>query len=203
MAAVGAAVIGAPITGILIVLELTMSYEVTLFATVAIVSSAFISNLIFGHSYFDLQLLDRGIDISRGRGQLQLMEVRIQKVTTQDFLKLREEETVKTTINKMINENFTEGYILDKENRFIGKINLISILNEGNNIPISNYCDAKPLLIKHDASLMQAIEAASTFVGESIPVVNLKSREFMGVVSEADIFKGYLERQNQIRDLEA
>ena len=56
MAAVGAAVIGAPITGFLIVLELTMSYEVTLFATVAIVSSAFISNLIFGHSYFDLQL---------------------------------------------------------------------------------------------------------------------------------------------------
>ncbi len=203
MAAVGAAVIGAPITGILIVLELTMSYEVTLFATVAIVSSAFISNLIFGHSYFDLQLLDRGIDISRGRGQLQLMEVRIQKVTTQDFLKLREEETVKTTINKMINENFTEGYILDKENRFIGKINLISILNEGKNVPISNYCDTKPLVIKHDASLMQAIEAASTFVGESIPVVNLKSREFMGVVSEADIFKGYLERQNQIRDLEA
>ena len=103
----------------------------------------------------------------------------------------------------MINENFTEGYILDKENRFIGKINLISILNEGKNLPISNYCNTKPLVIKHDASLMQAIEAASTFVGESIPVVNLKSREFMGVVSEADIFKGYLERQNQIRDLEA
>ena len=103
----------------------------------------------------------------------------------------------------MVNENFTEGYILDEENRFIGKVNLTSILNEEKNVPISNYFDATPLLIKHDASLMQAIEAASTFVGESIPVVDLKSREFMGVVSEADIFKGYLDRQNQIRDLEA
>ena len=50
---------------------------------------------------------------------------------------------------------------------------------------------------------MQTIELASSFVGESIPVINLTSQQFMGVVSEADIFKGYLERQNQIRDLEA
>ena len=203
MAAVGAAVIGAPITGILIVLELTMSYEVTLFAMVAIVSSAFISNIVFGHSYFDLQLLDRGIDISRGRGQLQLMEVKIEKVTTQDYLKLHKDELVETVIDKMINGKYTEAYILDSKNTFIGKISLTSVLRQNKKDAASNYCDKDPLAIKHDASLMQAIEAASTFVGESIPVINLDNKQFMGVVSEADIFKGYLDRQNKIRDLES
>ncbi len=203
MAAVGAAVIGAPITGILIVLELTMSYDVTLFAMVAIVSSAFISNLIFGHSYFDLQLLDRNIDISRGRGQLQLMEVKIEKVTTNEFLEITEEEKVGEIINKMVSNHFTEGYILTSEKKFVGKINLTKILNEDKNSSILNYCDSNPLIIRHDASLMQAIESASSFVGESIPVINMANQQFVGVVSEADIFKGYLERQNQIRDLEA
>ena len=203
MAAVGAAVIGAPITGILIVLELTMSYEVTLFAMVAIVSSAFISNIVFGHSYFDLQLLDRGIDISRGRGQLQLMEVKIEKVTTQDYLKLYKDELVETVIDKMINGKYTEAYILDSKNTFIGKISLTSVLRQNKKDAASNYCDKDPLAIKHDASLMQAIEAASTFVGESIPVINVDNKQFMGVVSEADIFKGYLDRQNKIRDLES
>ena len=203
MAAVGAAVIGAPITGILIVLELTMSYDVTLFAMVAIVSSAFISNLIFGHSYFDLQLLDRNIDISRGRGQLQLMEVKIEKVTTNEYLELRKDERVGEVIEEMVKKNFTEAYILDNDKKFLGKVNLTKILSEDKNGTISDYIDSNPLVIKHDASLMQAIELASSFVGESIPVINLKSQQFMGVVSEADIFKGYLERQNQIRDLEA
>jgi len=203
MAAVGAAVIGAPITGILIVLELTMSYDVTLFAMVAIVSSAFISNLIFGHSYFDLQLLDRNIDISRGRGQLQLMEVKIEKVTTNEYLELRKDERVGEVIEEMVKKNFTEAYILNNDKKFLGKVNLTKILSEDKNGTISDYIDSNPLVIKHDASLMQAIELASSFVGESIPVINLTSQQFMGVVSEADIFKGYLERQNQIRDLEA
>ena len=203
MAAVGAAVIGAPITGILIVLELTMSYDVTLFAMVAIVSSAFISNLIFGHSYFDLQLLDRNIDISRGRGQLQLMEVKIEKVTTNEYLEFRKDERVGEVIEEMVKKNFTEAYILNNDKKFLGKVNLTKILSEDKNGTISDYIDSNPLVIKHDASLMQAIELASSFVGESIPVINLTSQQFMGVVSEADIFKGYLERQNQIRDLEA
>ena len=182
---------------------ITMSYEVTLFAMVAIVSSAFISNIIFGHSYFDLQLLDRGIDISRGRGQLQLMEVKIEKVTTQDFLNLEKDEIIDTVISKMVDSKFSEAYILDSEKVFIGKVSLTSLLKQDRKNVVSNFCEDNPLAIKHDASLMQAIEAASNFVGESIPVINMESRKFMGVVSEADIFKGYLDRQNQIRDLEA
>ena len=103
----------------------------------------------------------------------------------------------------MVGQHFTEAYILNDEKKFLGKINLTKILNEDKNDTISNHIDSNPLVIKHDASLMQAIELASSFVGESIPVINLTTQQFMGVVSEADIFKGYLERQNQIRDLEA
>ena len=65
IAAIGSAVIGAPITGVLIILELTMSYELALCAMLCVVSSVFVSNFLYGHSFFDRQLLDRGIDISR------------------------------------------------------------------------------------------------------------------------------------------
>jgi hypothetical protein len=49
---------------------------------------------------------------------------------------------------------------------------------------------------------MQAIEVASDFVGEAIPVVNRSRNEFLGVVSEANIFQAYLATQTRIRDLE-
>ena len=120
-----------------------------------------------------------------------------------EFLELRKDERLGVVIEKMVSQHFTEAYILNDEKKFLGKINLTKILNEDKNDNIYNHIDSNPLVIKHDASLMQAIELASSFVGESIPVINLTSQQFMGVVSEADIFKGYLERQNQIRDLEA
>ena len=125
------------------------------------------------------------------------------KIRRSEHAWLRKDERLGEVIEKMVNQHFTEAYILNDEKKFLGKINLTKILNEDRNGTISNYIDSNPLVIKHDASLMQAIELASSFVGESIPVINLTSQQFMGVVSEADIFKGYLERQNQIRDLEA
>ena len=60
----------------------------------------------------------------------------------------------------------------------------------------------KPLSIKHDASLQQAIEVASDFVGESIPVVDRATGIMQGVVNEADLFKLYLKLQSRVTDLE-
>ena len=68
MAAVASAVIGAPVAGVLIILELTMNYDFALVAMISVVASIMVTNLVFGHSFFDRQLLDRGIDVSQGAG---------------------------------------------------------------------------------------------------------------------------------------
>ena len=59
-----------------------------------------------------------------------------------------------------------------------------------------------PVVLNHDASVMQAIEVASNFVGEAIPVVDHSKNEFLGVVTEANIFQAYLSTQSRIHDLE-
>ena len=56
--------------------------------------------------------------------------------------------------------------------------------------------------IKLDASIMQAIEVASDFVGESIPVISRSDGKLAGVVTEADIFQAYMSTQVRINDLE-
>ena len=65
-----------------------------------------------------------------------------------------------------------------------------------------NLIERDALTIKSDASLQQAIEAASNFIGESIPIVERQSDIFLGTVNEGDIFKLYLELQGQTLDLE-
>ena len=82
VAAVAGSVIGAPISMIMIVLELTGSYSLALASTIGIVTATMISGQLFEHSIFDKQLLSRGIDLSQGRMGIRLMEENITKITS-------------------------------------------------------------------------------------------------------------------------
>ena len=53
------ALIGAPIAGVVIILEMTMNYEFALAAMISVVVCLMVSDALFGHSFFDRQLLDR------------------------------------------------------------------------------------------------------------------------------------------------
>jgi CIC family chloride channel protein len=67
---------------------------------------------------------------------------------------------------------------------------------------ILEFIDADALNMKSDASLQQAIESAANFIGETIPVIDRSTHNFIGTVSEGDILKFYLELQGQTIDLE-
>ena len=67
MVAVTSAVIGAPLTTILIVFELTRNYDLATAAMVSVVFSNLVSYRIFGRSLFDVQLRMRGFDLAEGR----------------------------------------------------------------------------------------------------------------------------------------
>ena len=202
MASVAASVIGAPITGVLIILEMTMSYEYALLAMMSIVTSVLISNLIFGHSFFDRQLLDRGIDVSLGRGHIEMMETPVADIVSHDYCKLGEGMSAASAISEITKLKVTEAYIIADDRTFRGKITLHDLLTLEPDDSIAQLADASPISIKHDASLQQAIEIASKFVGETIPVINRDTGHMLGVVSEADLLQLYLSLQTRIADLE-
>ena len=202
MAAVAAAVVGAPISVVLIVLELTMSYEFAVAAMLSVVVATLLSSLLYGHSFFDEQLARRGIDLSEGRGNLELMGQSIATIVSDDYVPLAPSLKVKAAIIKLAKANASEGYCLGKDNEFLGKCSLQQLLLARQEDRLAMHLITDPVILNHDASVMQAIEIASDFVGEAIPVVNNAGNEFMGVVSEANIFQAYLVMQTRIRDLE-
>lgn len=202
MAALSSTVVGTPIAGVLIMLELTMSYELALAAMLSVVTSSLVAHLLFGHSFFDRQLLDRGIDITQGRSQIEMMELSVRQLATSDYVSLSKDTIAEDAIKAMTKAEVSEAYIVTKEQQFFGKISLHGLLKIKKNNPVTDALIQKPIIIKHDASLQQSIEIASKFVGESIPVVNTETKEMLGVISEADLFQSYLLTQNKIIDLE-
>ena len=213
MAAVGSAVIGAPISGVIIMLELTMSYEYALAAMLSVVLSLLISHHLFGLSFYDRQLADRGIDITKGRLNLQVTETAIRPMIRQDYLSFKPDIPVADAIRDMTETATTEAYILGDNRQFIGKIALHMLLKASDDVspdklsidkksinkaPITDHMIDAPLIIPEDASLLHSIEQASDFVGEHIPVVDTENGQLVGILSESDIFQAYLRLQTQI-----
>mgnify|MGYP001476699207 FL=1 len=202
MAAVTSPVVGAPIAIVAVILELTASYDMALVSLGSVVTSSLTVSILFGYSFFDKQLLDRGIDIRRGRGHIGLTETSVETIVSDEFLRLEAEEKNSIAIDKMVSAGVTEAYLLDNQNSFLGKIIITDIVRQNPNQLAKNFCIDNPLSIKTDASLQQCIEAASEFVGETIPVIDRQTNVLQGVVSEADIFQAYLKLQNNVIDLE-
>ena len=201
MAAVSSSVIGAPITAIILVLELTGSYEYAIAATLPIVICSFITSRTFGNSLFDKQLTLRGVAITKGREQILLNEVKIENYVNKKFTKFTSKTSIEKAFKLLTKEKTTEGYIVSKENIYIGKISLLNLVNK-NHSNIVDYKEIKPLIIDPNSSLIFVIKKLSKFVGESIPIVNKKTNEMIGIISENNVLKAYLDISEEINQIE-
>ena len=202
MAAVTGAVIGAPLCMVVIVMELTSSYIYALASLVGLTLSVSLSHILFGASYFDRQLGDRGIDISTGRSGMFLMEKKASDYASFDYIQLQREDLVKDASRLMSEQNKNEVIVLDANGQFYGKIELHSLIGKSANSKIEKFVDTNCVTIKHDASLQQAMEAAANFVGEAIPIINRETNQVISVITEGAIFDAYLTVQDTVIDME-
>ena len=198
MAALSASVIGAPIASIVIIFELSHSYDLAFVAIICVAGSCLISSLTFGHSFFDIQLIKRNFEISRGRADILLSEIAVKEILGKNsFLSFRN-ASQSDLIKKFANSDFTEAYILNIDGKLLGKIRVNDVLG---NKDYMDFLEKSPLLLNANESVSKAIKKASNFVGESIPVVD-NDRNLIGVVTEADLFSEYLKVQDQISHIE-
>ena len=202
IAAVAGAVIGAPICMVIIVLELTNSYAYALASLVGLAISVGYVQVRFGSSYFDVQLLNRGIDISDGRTGLFMTETDILRFAETNFHTIKESETVESAVSLMSKIDQSELIVVNQSGEFIGKTNSLSLFNKEGSLSSAEVIDKDCVFIEHDASLQSAMEIASNFVGEVIPIVHSDQNKAVAIITEGAIFQAYLSKQNQTVEME-
>lgn len=202
MAAVSGTIVGAPISMVMLVFELTESYEFAVSAMLSVVVANLFSHLAFSHSLFDEQLKRRNIDVSVGRTNLALMEQSITEISQTNFLKISPGDTVERTIILLKKKEQTEAYCVAEDGTYVGKLFLPQLLKVRGDLNVSSCVIANDTVIPANSSIFQAIEIASDFVGEAMAVVDKKSGVIVGIVNEADLFSVYLEAQSNVHRLE-
>ena len=201
MAAVSSAIVGAPIACIIIVMELTRSYDHAVISMLAVIICNLVAHRINKGSFFDRQLLDRGIEIHNGRDAILLAETKVKHFINQNQIVLNKNCNGNDAYNLMNKYQATEAYICNNKNILIGKVTLFNAITAGKN-SLENLIDYDPLRIFQDESLSEAMEKASQFVGENIPVVDRESNALLGIMTEGDLFHAVLEVQKQAKALE-
>ena len=202
IAAVAGAVIGAPICMVIIVLELTNSYAYALASLVGLAISVGYVQVRFGSSYFDVQLLNRGIDISDGRTGLFMTETDILRFAEPNFHTIKENETVANAISLMSKINQSELIVVNQSGEFLGKTTSLALFNKHGPLSSVDVIDKDCVFIKHDASVQSAMKIASDFVGEVIPIIHTDQNKAVAIITEGAIFQAYLSKQNQTVEME-
>ena len=148
------------------------------------------------------ELLDRGIDLRFGRGKFSLSQARVIERAHNDFVSTPSNSTVATVLKHLSQARKTEAYCLSQEGNLEGKLSIIHLIKADKDQAVREIMDRRPLRLKSDQNMLEAIEVASGFVGETIPVIEEPSGKMIGVVSESDLFSAYLEIQEQVQDVE-
>lgn len=203
LVAVTSPVIGAPLTTILIVFELTHNYDLATAAMVSVVFANLFAYRLFGRSLFDVQLARRGFDLSLGRDKAILSTRPIRPYMTTDCVRLDCDQTLARVRQSLVDAGRNEASVIDAGGRYCGTITLgrlLSLADTGTSESTTVDELARPAepVFTDTLSIWEAMSLLEDFIGESIPVVDAEGR-LLGVVYEAAIIRAYLDTVHDIR----
>ena len=198
MMALTSPVIGAPLTTILIVFELTQNYHLTVAAMVAVVFANLLGFRLFGRSLFDVQLAGKGMNLAFGRDRAMLEDCKVVDRATDHFITLDASLTATEFVQSLVEEGSSEAVVTDTDGRYLGMLRIQDIIGKPDDTPVEEFLFEGWPQFDETTTIWQAMSQVEGFVGEAIPVVS-ESGQLVGMITEANLIVAYLEIVHELR----
>ena len=199
MGAVSSAILGAPISTILIIFELTGDYQITL----ALMAAVVVANLITHHylkstSFFHLQLKRKGRDLEGSRAAHLSRQVKVRKIMKNDFATVGMETDLERIKELIVNQRYNSLFVLDEKFEIVGIITLDELRQAYQKDVVSSelnaglICRKQSFHLSPDDTLEQAVYLFKQSGEERIAVIaNDSSTEIIGVLSQRNLLHTY------------
>jgi CIC family chloride channel protein len=191
MVAIMSPIIGAPMTALLLVFELTRSYEITVAAMVAIVFANLTAYNWYGRSLYDYQLKVRGIDLSMGRERAYLLHHKVAQHATASLPVVRQTADLGALRLQMNENSSATAVIVDDDNRYLGQIFQRQLYELDDEATIGSIELQQGSTFTENTSIWEAMEIMRSYFGEAIAVVDSASGLYLGAVAEAVVREEY------------
>jgi len=199
MVAVASPIIGAPMTALLIIFELTQSYEITIAAMVTVAFSNLTAYHWYGRSLFDRQLAERGVDLSLGRDRAYLKHQLVIDYMTQILPTFKSSARVKDLIDVLSSVALQTAVVIDSDGKYLGLIYRDQLSDSNSETDISSLELKQDMTFDETTSLWGAMEAMRDYIGEAVPVVDSISGRYLGAMPESTVLGSYLDAVHDLR----
>jgi CIC family chloride channel protein len=199
MVAVMSPVIGAPMTALLLVFEMTRSYEFTVAAMVAIVFANLIAHNWWSRSLYDFQLAQRGIDLSMGRERAYLMHRKVVNHVTNSLPVVRQQALPGEVQEKLSESSASSAVVIDSEQRYLGLVFQHQLHDLDEEVTIGSIELEHGNEFDENTSIWEAMEIMRGYIGEAIAVVDSGSGRYLGTIPEAVVINAYLDAAEELR----
>lgn len=200
MGAFAAAILGAPISTILMVFEITTDYALTTAVMLAVVTSVVTVGSLHGNSYFRGQLASRGIDMTLARIEADLLrDIEVGGIVSEEFARTTPETCLRDVRIQLQTAPFGELFVVDKEDALIGTITLADLAAEAFDQNLDTLVIARdvarlhPPMLEGTDNLQDALSLMQSRAEEHMPVVDDREngRHIIGVLHERDVMLAY------------
>lgn len=209
MAAVGSALLGAPISTVLIVFELTRDYGITLGVMTAAAFASTLMQMGKHGSFFRWQLARRNVNLSRGRDISLLMTHRVEALISHDYLIVEPGMTTGELQSRMGQGRHRLAMFVDQDTIFKGSVNMTSLsghaIENGMDSPAFDAALPVDYAITLMTNIVTAVQTMAEEKLEFIPVVNRevdKRPELIGIVSKSDLLAEHYDVVKRAREEE-
>jgi chloride channel protein, CIC family len=186
-------------TALLLVFELTRSYEITIAAMLAIVFANLTAFNWYGRSLYDRQLAARGIDLSMGRERAYLMHHKVVDHVTESLPLVRQDTTLTELSRLMAAGSSASAVVVDTDNRYLGTVSQHQLHDHEDGVLVSSIEFQLGNEFDQHTSIWEAMETMRGYIGEAIAVVNSDSGCYLGTVPQAVVINAYLDAAQELR----
>ena len=199
MVAVMSPVIGAPMTALLLVFELTRSYEITIAAMLAIVFANLTAFTWYGRSLYDRQLAARGIDLSMGRERAYLMHKKVVDHITEAVPRVQLNASLNQLSRLMAAASSASAVVLDSEGRYLGMVSQHQLHDQAEDARVSSIEPQLGIEFDQHTSIWDAMETMRSYIGAVVAVIDSDTGRYLGAVPEAVVINAYLDAAQELR----
>ncbi|HSR55772.1 MAG TPA: chloride channel protein [Alphaproteobacteria bacterium] len=198
MGAVAGAVLGAPISTILIIFELTSSFSLTIAVMVGVVIASVITQATVGRSFFTAQLVRRGVRIDGGRETNLLKARKVTEIMADDFETVPEDHPLPRIRDKLRISPNGELFVTGEDGKLVGTITLRDLSEAAFDTSYDNLLNASDVLrgnppaLPRDANLEDARNLLDESHEDRLAVVeDTETMAMVGYVRAQDVIHAY------------
>ncbi|MDJ0607561.1 MAG: chloride channel protein [Kiloniellales bacterium] len=206
MGAMAGAVLGAPISTILMIFELTNDYALTVAVMIATVIASVITQQVHGFSFFTWQLHRRGVSVKGGQDIGLLRQTTVASLMDRTFGTVHPDTPIAEVRQRLLDAPWGELFVIDQEGRLTGTI-IFSDLHEAAfdtchdaEWTAKNVARKHPAVLQAGDDLSTAVEVFGASGEVHLPVVeDPEERRLVGVAHEHEVMLSYHRAMEQSR----